>query len=175
MQPKPVAFAAPASVPTVPPRHDYADPTHYIPPAPTLPQRSQRMPQVEDLPPQIQNQLRAHRGEAPSEPTPVEAKRRTLLERLASFGMSRHDEPSVPHKPVPARSATPAPAPMPTQAAGAPRQVPPTPAHAEFAKRPPQPAARQVPVDQHGRQAAAQRHHEEDQLEIPAFLRRQSN
>jgi cell division protein FtsZ len=50
--------------------------------------------------------------------------------------------------------------------------------HAEYAKRPGasigQPRAPQLPLDQHGR-IAAQPRTEEDHLEIPAFLRRQSN
>src|SRR5579875_3378481 len=63
----------------------------FVPPPPDSPAiRPQRMPQIDDLPLPAQNQLRAHRGELPPEQHP-EAKRRSLLERLASFGLSRHD------------------------------------------------------------------------------------
>jgi cell division protein FtsZ len=54
--------------------------------------------------------------------------------------------------------------------------------HAEFAKRPAAPIAApsaprapQLPLDQHGRVQAQTRPSEDDHLEIPAFLRRQSN
>ena len=52
-----------------------------------------------------------------------------------------------------------------------PRQPSPSPVHAEYAKRPAtqRPSA---PLDPHGR---ALPRAEDDQLEIPAFLRRQSN
>jgi cell division protein FtsZ len=49
--------------------------------------------------------------------------------------------------------------------------------HAEYAKRAAAaaPRAPQIPLDQHGRAAPQSRTAEEDHLEIPAFLRRQSN
>src|SRR6202023_401396 len=66
-----------------------ADP--FVPSAPDSPfVRPQRMPQIDDLPLPAQNQIRAHRGELANEPHP-EAKRRSLLERLASFGISRQE------------------------------------------------------------------------------------
>ncbi|HEY8579394.1 MAG TPA: cell division protein FtsZ, partial [Beijerinckiaceae bacterium] len=51
----------------------------------------------------------------------------------------------------------------------------PSPAHAEYARRPAAPAApvRQQSLDPHGRAPA--RPMEDDHLEIPAFLRRQSS
>ena len=180
-QPKASSFAAPMPAPASSARQDYAE-GPFIPPAPLVPQRPQRMPQVEDLPIPVQNQLRAHRGEAPREATQVESKRRTLLERLASFGMSRHEEPagqpSLP-KPAPAPAAQPqAMQPPVVPQAYAQRTLPPASIHADYAKRPQSqtpPHARQPTIDQHGRQAPAARQTEEDQLEIPAFLRRQSN
>lgn len=182
VSPKPYAYPSQPAAQAAPSRHDEADGAPFIPPAPLVPQRPQRMPQVEDLPLPVQNQLRAQRGETlPS--TPVESKRRTLLERLASFGMNKQDEvhPDAP-KAAPVRSLTQpaAPLPAPTQMhAAPPRAAAPTPTHAEYGKRPqaqPQTQARQVSADPHGRPSAPQhRSHEEDQLEIPAFLRRQSN
>ncbi len=65
----------------------------FIPPAPEQPPlRSPRMPQIEELPPIAQNQLRAHRGEAPTAPPATETRRRSLLEKLAAFGISRHED-----------------------------------------------------------------------------------
>ncbi|MEA2757808.1 MAG: cell division protein FtsZ, partial [Methylobacteriaceae bacterium] len=82
---------------------DYApQPGPFIPPAAEQPVRAPRMPQIEDLPLPVQQQIRAQRGEAPPE-NATETRRRTLLERLASFGMSRQDEAQHPPAPqVPA-------------------------------------------------------------------------
>jgi len=111
--------------------------------------------------------LRAHRGEAPSASPPVETRRRSLLEKLAAFGVSRHEDD------VPAPRAIPAPAvplapPRPTAAA----------VHAEYGRPQPRPAAPrpvQGQLDPHGRAPVRPASLEDDQLEIPAFLRRQSN
>jgi cell division protein FtsZ len=133
------------------------------------------MPQIEDLPLPAQNQLRAQRGELQPE-NHTEAKRRTLLERLASFGMSRQEEAAAPQLNYErnAPQATPAlQPPMPQAQRGQPNAI-----HAEYAKRPVQPSARpaQAPLDPHGRLAPQPpRTAEEDHLEIPAFLRRQSS
>ena len=140
----------------------------FIPPAPEQPPlRAPRMPQIEELPPIAQNQLRAHRGEAPSAPPPVETRRRSLLEKLAAFGVSRHEDD------VPAPRAIAAPAvqlapPRPTAAA----------VHAEYGRPQPRPAAPrpvQGQLDPHCRAPTRPASLEDDQLEIPAFLRRQSN
>jgi cell division protein FtsZ len=140
----------------------------FIPPAPEQPaSRAPRMPQIEELPPIAQNQLRAHRGEAPGAPPPVETRRRSLLEKLAAFGVSRHEDD------VPAPRAIPAPPvplapPRPTAAA----------LHAEYGRPQPRPTAPrpvQGQLDPHGRAPARPASLEDDQLEIPAFLRRQSN
>ena len=187
VQPKTAVFSAalPSHVPA--PRTDHVDAGPFVPPAPVLPQRAHRMPQVEDLPMPVQHQIRAHRGEPNADTTPAESKRRTLLERLASFGMSRHEDQPTASKPVAPAPRVPAPqqlsAPAPTSAGTqpvpnnyAPRPQPTSPIHSEYGKRPQsQPATRPGPasLDQHGRPAA--RHNEDDQLEIPAFLRRQSN
>ena len=90
------------------PRYD-AGP--YIPPAPETPMvRPQRMPQIEDLPVPVQNQIRQHYAAGDQ----ADVKRRTLLERLAAFGMSR-DEGIAP---TPERPAMP-PARLPAGAASA--------------------------------------------------------
>ena len=146
---------------------DHFEPGPFIPgPADSPLVRPQRMPQIDDLPLPAQNQIRAHRGEAPAQPH-GEAKRRSLLERLASFGAGRHEEGAPP-----AQHARPA-APRPAQQ----RPPAPGPVHAEYGKRPQQPAPARAPQpqEQHPRVAYQPRTSEEDQLEIPAFLRRQSS
>jgi cell division protein FtsZ len=131
------------------------------------------MPQIDDLPLPVQNQIRAHRGELTAEPHP-EAKRRSLLERLASFGISRQE--GAPPAPAP-RERQVAPARPPAQQVY--RQPQPNPVHAEYGKRaqhPPAPMRIPQPAaDTHGRGGYQSRALEEDQLEIPAFLRRQSS
>jgi cell division protein FtsZ len=161
MRPQAPQFVEPAHEPLHEP--EAFEPGPFIPPAAESPiVRAQRMPQIEDLPVPAQKQIRAQRGE-PIEP----AHRKTLLERLAAFGVSRNDEPR-PVAPVrePARVAAPAP-----------RIAQPSALHAEYGKRVMQPAPRQVQaaLDAHQGRAAPPRSIEEDQLEIPAFLRRQSN
>ncbi|MDJ0448642.1 cell division protein FtsZ [Methylocystis sp. JR02] len=133
----------------------------YVPPAPEMP-RTPRMPSLEDFPRPVQDQIRQHHAEASQDP-----RRKSIFERLASFGASRQED---------AMQAAPA-APYP-QAPMPPRAPQPSPAHAEYGKRPAAPAP-QAPghagLDTHGRRAPAPRPVEEDHLEIPAFLRRQSN
>jgi cell division protein FtsZ len=150
---------------------DQFEPGPFIPGAADSPVvRPQRMPQIDDLPLPAQNQLRAQRGEAPVQPH-GEAKRRSLLDRLASFGAGRHDE-SAHHPSQHERPAAPLPRPPAQQ-----RPPAPNPVHAEYGKRPQPPAPpRAAPApDPHARVAYQPRAHEEDQLEIPAFLRRQSS
>jgi cell division protein FtsZ len=143
----------------------------YIPPAPEQPViRPARMPQIEDLPPVVQHQIRAHRGEQPAPATQVETRRRSLLEKLAAFGINRHEEAPVSAPPArPAAPSLPPPAPVrPSQPA----------VHAEYGRPQPRvsaPRPAQGSLDQHGRAGARPAAFEEDQLEIPAFLRRQSN
>ncbi len=134
---------------------------HFIPPQAERVVRPARMPRVEDLPLPAQNQMRARRGDGATE-TP-DQKRMTLLQRLASVGLGRRDEAPAP--PVqPQRPAARAPAPSSV--------------HAEYAKRPSPQATRPAPqagLDVHGRPATPARTIDDDQLEIPAFLRRQAN
>jgi cell division protein FtsZ len=155
------AFAEPAPQPREEPLAE-----ELAPPAPEQPMiRPSRMPQIEELPPVAQTQLRAHRGEAPPAAHPVETRRRSLLEKLAAFGISRHEE------------ETPAPAPRALPAATAPKPAA-TGVHAEYGRPQPRPAAprpAQGALDPHGRVASRAAQMEDDQLEIPAFLRRQSN
>ncbi len=163
--PKPAAYVEPAAQ-----RREEPIEEEFIPPAPEQPTiRQPRMPQIEELPPVAQTQLRAHRGEAPPAAHPVETRRRSLLEKLAAFGISRHEEEAPAPGP---RSIAP-----PLPAATAPKPTA-TGLHAEYGRPQPRPAAprpAQGNLDAHGRVAARAAQMEDDQLEIPAFLRRQSN
>jgi cell division protein FtsZ len=141
----------------------------FVPPAPEQPVRPARMPVVEDFPIPGQNLLRVSgQQQVAAAPTP-EAKRKTLLERLATFGMSRAEEQAAAH--VAQRIPQPPALPPAPPAYAPPRPVQPSPVHAEYAKRPP--AQRPAPtMDVSGRGYPRP---EDDHLEIPAFLRRQSN
>jgi cell division protein FtsZ len=170
MQPKPTLFPEP---PATPHYQEYRDAGPFIPPAPEQPMRAPRMPKTEDLPIHVQDQMRAQRGDRSFELPAAETRRRSLLEKLAAFGMSRQDEtPPAP------RQAQPLQAP-PIAAPGRPAQhnpAQPNAVHAEYAKRQ-NPAAVRAPkaaLDLHGR-VNPQRSTDEDQLEIPAFLRRQQS
>jgi cell division protein FtsZ len=122
----------------------------FIPPQAERAMRPARMPRIDELPIPAQNQIRASRGEM----DPAQEHKPSLIQRLATMGFGRREEPQ--HAPV----------------EQAPRQEAPrqqmSPVHAEYARRP-------VPQAQRPAQAPAQRGMEDDQLEIPAFLRRQAN
>ena len=144
-------------------------PKVFIPPEPEK-ARPPRMPRIEDLPLPAQNQLRARQAE-PADAGP-EKQRLSLLQRLAQVGLGRRDDAEAPAEAaVPAEPQRPSMPPLP------PRQPPrmPDPV-SEYAKRPqPAPSAPQG-LDIHGRPALpVQKPVDDDQLEIPAFLRRQAN
>ncbi len=127
--------------------------------------RPQRMPQIDDLPLPAQKQIRAQRGEAPAEPV-HEVKRRTLLERLAAFGIAGRTI-----TPITIRCTTRPGSRCRRRARRQPNSI-----HAEYSKRSVPPARHaQQPLDPQGRMIPSPRAVEEDQLEIPAFLRRQSS
>jgi cell division protein FtsZ len=175
--PKPSLFIDPAArEPELP---DVEEPRTFIPPqAERMPTRAPRMPRIDELPVPAQNEIRARRGEMPEDHHP-EKQRMSLLQRLASVGLGRResDEPAPrAPAPMPERPAATRPA-MQRQAEPRyeqrqPRQEAPV---SEYAKQRPVPSG----LDQHGRQAPMQApvHNsgEEDQLDIPAFLRRQAN
>ncbi len=167
-EPAPVAAAAPAPVHAAVPAEPAAlapVPQHVLPPMPEPAAitpaspiiRPARLPQIEDFPAVAQQQLRASQSPQPAlQPSP-EAKRMTLLQRLAAVGLGRRDESEA----APAPAAAFAPAAAPAVAPEAPRRAP--------VAEAPRAAAGQL--DSHGRQP--HRSIEDDQLEIPAFLRRQ--
>src|SRR6478736_1813423 len=167
VQPRPVIAAAPVSQPMMHEEPMMRHEDSFIAPAPERAVvRPTRMPRIEDLPMPAQNQIAASRGaqSVPQPPAQADQKRMSLMQRLASVGFGRKDEdeaqPQAPvrHAPPPMQPAAPAP----------------SAAHAEYMRRPAVPASRpaQGQLDQLGR-AAPNRSSEEDQLEIPAFLRRQ--
>jgi cell division protein FtsZ len=139
-------------------------PRTFIPPEPERIVRTPRMPRMEDLPLPAQNEIRASRGEAPD--AGPEKQRMSLLQRLAQVGLGRRDESSQEEAHPPVQQLPPLP-PRPQQP-----RIPD--AISEYARRP----QTQAPqgLDIHGRQTLpVQKAVDDDQLEIPAFLRRQAN
>jgi cell division protein FtsZ len=168
MQPKPSLFPEPAAGQS--PAAEPALPRAFIPPAPErLASRSLRMPRIDELPMPAQNELRARQGGAPSAEHP-EKRRMSLLQRLATVGLGRREDPAEEAESRASRQpnrSVPHPAdrlpPRPPEARG------PDPV-SEYARRP----AHQA-LDPQGRQGPVHNSPEEDQLDIPAFLRRQAN
>jgi cell division protein FtsZ len=149
---------------------EVATPETFIPQAAErAPVRAPRMPKFEELPMPAQAEIRQARGDAEEEhPQKV---RMSLLQRLANVGLGRRDEESEP--PIAARASGPAMAPLPErkpQRSVAQQMATHEPV-SEYARRPaPQ------GLDTHGRPApVAPTPQGDDHLDIPAFLRRQSN
>ena len=191
--PKPSLFPEQMAPPVEPP----PTPRAFIPPAPERTvNRPRRMPGIDELPRPGQAELRAKRGEADVDHP--EKRKVSLLRRLAAVGLGRRDDQEEPERiapsvrpvrpPMPASAPRPADRPIdrpidrapppprpPMPAAAMPRSAEPV---SEYAKRPPHqgvdPLARPAPM-QAPMQAAMQKPVEEDQLDIPAFLRRQAN
>ncbi|MCU0819278.1 MAG: cell division protein FtsZ [Beijerinckiaceae bacterium] len=166
--PRQAFFAQPVMEEPVAPAPEPVMQEAFIPPMPERVARPQRMPTMEELPLPGQAILQASRSDAVAAPPPPEAKRMSLMQRLAAVGLGRgRDE------------AAPAPAPqqpeVPAMDSGQP-----TATHAMYGRRPtPAPAApayrpAQGQLDAQGRAPAPARSIEDDQLEIPAFLRRQA-
>jgi cell division protein FtsZ len=162
--PKPSLFIDPAQREPAPPAIE--EPRTFIPPqAERMPARGPRMPRIDELPVPAQNEIRARRGEMTDDHHP-EKQRMSLLQRLASVGLGRREQDEQPapraQAPLPERAARPA---MPRPAES--RHEAPV---SEYAKQRPAPSG----LDHHGRQAPVHNSVEEDQLDIPAFLRRQA-
>ena len=161
---KPSLFdAAPAEAPAEAPLAET-----FIPPQPERTARAPRMPRIDELPMPAQNEIRAQRGESTAENHP-EKQRLSLMQRLAQVGLGgRREESEAPRVP---RTAQAAPQ-FERQARPTARQPEGRPAEpvSEYARRPaPQ------GLDPHGRHAPVHNSPEDDQLDIPAFLRRQAN
>jgi cell division protein FtsZ len=162
---KPSLFIDPATS-----AQETQEPKEFVPPPPErVPARGPRMPRIDELPVPAQNEILAKRGELAQEDHP--GRRKSLLERIASVGLGRREQgkdeempvPRVPQGAVPPADRLPG-RPMPR--APEPRSEP----VSEYAKR----GAPQG-LDQHGRQTLVHNSEEQDQLEIPAFLRRQAH
>ena len=171
-------------MPAEPVQAEQPTPSNFIPPAPEPVMRAPRMPRIDELPMPAQNQIAGNRGDA-GEDHP-EKRRMSLMQRLASVGLGkRADEFEAPPAPRAARPMPqmdrpqPQPQPQPRPTARNPEGR-----HAEVRmpeSRPVDPvseyARRPAPqgLDPHGRPAPVHNPSEEDQLDIPAFLRRQAN
>jgi cell division protein FtsZ len=136
----------------------------FLPPRPERPgSRAPRMPRIEELPMPAQKEIRASRGEI-TENRALERKRMSLLQRLAQVGLGRRQEKEPPFqahtlaRPGGRNEAEPRPAP----------ERRPNEQVSEYSRRP---AGRYAGIEPHGRT----RPMGDDELEIPAFLRRQSN
>jgi cell division protein FtsZ len=173
LAPKPSLFLDPAA--SEPEAHGSEDPepAMFIPPqAERMPPRAPRMPRLDELPVPAQNEIRARRGEL-SDGGQAENRPRSLLKRLASVGFGRREQDGQEAPPVSSRAAPASPLPSAERLPGRPMPRPAEPRPepvSDYAKRPaPQ------RLDQHGRQSPVHNPSEEDQLDIPAFLRRQAN
>ncbi len=162
--PKPSLFVETAAQET--PAEPPPPPKNFIPPQPERPQSRPRMPRIDELPIPAQNQLRAReRTEAAEDP--LEKPRMSLLQRLASVGLGRkeaEEEPQQQREPAPPRAVPMPERPRPVQRL--PEANPPEPV-SEFAKRTP---SLGLDFDRSPPPQSA-----DDQLDIPAFLRRQAN
>ncbi|MCB1438950.1 MAG: cell division protein FtsZ [Nitratireductor sp.] len=149
--------------------------TTFVPPAAQRPDRpvaAQRVPQVEDFPAIARTATEAPRAaqtEQKREGSPM-----SLLQKLKTgFGVREEH-----HNPAPAERAEPARAEMPVRAQPQPQPVPaPQPRPAVAAQAADNPYAPKGNLDQTGRPTSPQPRslHDDDELEIPAFLRRQAN
>jgi cell division protein FtsZ len=163
VQPAPIAVrTAPASLPPAP--RPAAEPAPVAEAAPAVvpaaaerlaqpAPRPVRMPPIEEFPPQVQRQIEAQQSRIESIADHAEKKKPGLFQRLASVGLGRKEDapPPAPAPREPAMTVQPA-------------------ASAPPATRPAAPAPRPQAAPQQ-----AELNLDDDQLEIPAFLRRQSN
>ncbi len=149
------------------------EPESFIPPQAERPSRAVRMPEIADLPPHTQQQIAAQlSGAGQPQSASAEAKRMTIFQRLvhAGLGHASRKEEELAQKAQPVAE---------TQYPSKPSPAQPSAAHQEYAKRPSVPTqnyrSAQGNLDQQGRPTTPSRSIEDEQLEIPAFLRRQAN
>jgi len=128
-----------------------------------------------------QNEIRARRGEVRADDHP-EKRRMSLLQRLASVGLGRREQDEQDAGLPATQISAPPPA---ERLAGRPMPRPSEPRH-EMRQDGRQEGRQELPVseyarratpqglDQHGRQSPVHNSSDEDQLDIPAFLRRQA-
>jgi cell division protein FtsZ len=136
---------------------------NFVPPAPERAMRTPRMPRIDELPLPARA-IMDKQGQTPD--NHPEERRKSLMQRLAAVGLGRRaEEPEAPRtaRAMPQYESAPRPtARQPEGRAGEPVS--------EYARR----TAPQG-LDPHGRQTTVHNSPEEDQLDIPAFLRRQAN
>jgi cell division protein FtsZ len=138
----------------------------FIPPAPERVMRAPRMPRIDELPMPAQNEIRAQRGEL-SDDNP-DKRRMSLMQRLASVGLGRRAEEGESGTARTTRSMPQyetAQRPTARQPDGRPGD-----SVSDYAPRP-----MNQGLDPHGRQSPVHNLADDDQLDIPAFLRRQAN
>jgi len=171
LAPKPSLFIDPTTS-----ESEAEEETAFIPPQPErMPMRAPRMPRIDEFPLPGQKELRAKRGELADDHHP-EKRQRSLLQRLASVGLGRREEVAKEvgkSSPPPAPRAAVAPMHAAERLPGRPMPRPAEPRSepvSEYAKR-----AAPHGLDHHGRASAVHNSGEADQLDIPAFLRRQAN
>jgi cell division protein FtsZ len=163
----------------------------YIPPPAEAP--PSRIPRVEDFPPVAQRQMEARRGEGSLDDDrgPL-----SLLRRLASVGLGRREEEipvasQVPQQPRPQAQPQPRPQPRVQPAPVQAQRVEPRVQPRAAVQLPPQQRSSVSPrqghaqdplyrpaqgdLDPHGRALPRDARLQDDELEIPAFLRRQAN
>ena len=174
LAPKPSLFIDPPLGETEMRQPEVAEPAAFIPPpAERMPPRAPRMPRIDELPVPAQNEIRARRGELAQPDDHPEKRRMSLLQRLASVGLGRREQDEQDAMPAPRSASLSAPV-SPERLTGRPMQRPVESRQelpvSEYARRPASPG-----LDQHGRQNPVHNQSEEDQLDIPAFLRRQAN
>ncbi|SEQ40154.1 cell division protein FtsZ [Faunimonas pinastri] len=156
----------PAQQESAAPRPAPAQSAAFIPPAAERPQEAQpRMPRVEDFPPVVQRQMRQ-----PAAPVAEEEDRRPrgLIARITQSLGKRDDDDLTSGMEIEPRGRQPQ-APAPQARAAAPFVKQPQP------RRTGEPQAAHGQLDTRGRVAMVEQQRDEDPLEIPAFLRRQSS
>jgi cell division protein FtsZ len=178
--PKPSLFIEPVAERSAQPEHEAPAETAFIPPQPERAAVRPRMPRIEDLPLPAQNEIRAKRAAVAAE---ADKPKMSLLQRLASVGLggTRKDEQPAPRpqaprptgRPVMGDRLPPFPANRPQDSRGL--EGRPQEPVSEYAKRAPAPRPAPQGLDTHGRPAPVAPTMDDDQLEIPAFLRRQAN
>jgi len=165
MAPKPTLHLEPAADEA----EEHPPASAFIPPTPDRSSRALRpMPRLEDLPIPGQNELRAVRGETAPADLP-EKRRMGLLQRLASVGLGRRDGAGESESHADAHRPAQSEQQRPTSRPAAGRSGDSRDPVSEYGKR-----HGHQGLDPLGRQAPVHNSPEEDQLEIPAFLRRQA-
>lgn len=140
----------------------------FIPPVAEKVMRPVRMPTMEELPQTVQSQMRAKEGlEDLNVPQPAEKRRMTLLEKLTRVGFGRSEEEPVQEQMAQETMQAPIESVHSSMRPSAPVYSQPQTTQQTF-------KAPQSGLDAHGRTMMNRPVQEDDSLEIPAFLRRQS-